>query len=94
MRKKELLKKLREYQYWRKGADIPIMPPSEVTRVIDSAITVIEKSDTSKANAVLFKKEVIDKLHITVGALILDGYDEFDSCVKYVNDLIRELDEN
>lgn len=94
MRKKELLKKLREYQSWRKGADIPMMPPSEVTRMIDSAITVIEKSDTSKANAVLFKKEVIDKLHITVGAMILDGYDEFDSCVKYVNDLIRELDEN
>lgn len=94
MRKKELLKKLREYQSWRKGADIPMMPPSEVTRMIDSAITVIEKSDTSKANAVLFKKEVIDKLHITVGAMILDGYDELDSCVKYVNDLIRELDEN
>lgn len=37
---------------------------------------------------------MIDKLHITVGAIILDGYDEFDSCVKYVNDLIRELDEN
>lgn len=42
----------------------------------------------------LFRKEVIDKLHITVGAMILDGYDELDSCVKYVNDLIRELDEN
>lgn len=94
MRKKELLKKLREYQSWRKGADIPMMSPSEVTRTIDSAITVIEKSDTSKANAVLLKKEVIDKLHITVGAIILDGYDEFDSCVKYVNDLIRELDED
>lgn len=94
MRKKELLKKLREYQSWRKGADIPMMSSSEVTRMIDSAITVIEKSDTSKANAVLFKKEVIDKLHITVGALILDGYDELDACVKYVNDLIRELDEN
>ena len=55
---------------------------------------MIEKSDTSKANSVLFKKKVIDKLHITVGAMILDGYDELDSCVKYVNDLIRELDEN
>ena len=94
MREKILLDNLREYQYWRKGADIPMMPPSEVTRMIYSAITVIEKSDTSKANAVLFKKEVIDKLHITVGAMILDGYDELDSCVKYVNDLIRELDEN
>lgn len=94
MRKKELLKKLREYQSWRKGADIPMMPPSEVTRIIDSAITVIEKSDTSKVNALLFKKEVIDKLHITVGAMILDGYDECDSCVKYINELICELNEN
>lgn len=94
MRKKELLKKLREYQSWRKGADTPMIQPSELTRIIDSAITVIEKSDTSKVNAVLFRKEVIDKLHITVGAMILDGYDELDSCVKYVNDLIRELDEN
>ena len=94
MRKKELLKKIREYQSWRKGADIPMMSPSEVTRMIDSAIRVIEKSDTSKANSVLFKKEVIDKLHITVGAMILDGYDELDSCVKYINDLIRELDED
>lgn len=94
MRKKELLKKLREYQYWRKGADIPMMSPSEVTRMIDSAITVIEKSDTSKVNALLFKKEVIDKLHITVGAMILDGYDECDSCIKYVNQLISELNEN
>ena len=94
MRKKELLKKMREYQSWRKGADIPMMLPSEVTRIIDSAITVIEKSDTSKVNALLFKKEVIDKLHITVGAMILDGYDECDSCVKYINELICELNEN
>lgn len=93
MKKKELLKKMREYQSWRKGADIPMMSPSEVTRMIDSAITVIEKSDTSKANAVMLKKEVIGKLRITVGAMILDGYDELDSCVKYVNDLIRELDQ-
>lgn len=94
MREKILLDNLREYQSWRKGADIPMMPPSEVTRIIDSAITVIEKSDTSKVNALLFKKEVIDKLHITVGAMILDGYDECDSCVKYVNELICELNEN
>lgn len=94
MREKILLDNLREYQSWRKGADIPMMSPSEVTRMIDSAITVIEKSDTSKVNALLFKKEVIDKLHITVGAMILDGYDECDSCVKYINELICELNEN
>ena len=24
--------------------------------------------------------------------MILDGYDEYDSCVKYVNELIKELE--
>lgn len=42
---------------------------------------------------VISRKHVIDKLHILVGAMILDGYDEFDSCVKYVNELIKELEE-
>lgn len=41
---------------------------------------------------VISRKYVIDKLHILVGAMILDGYDEFDSCVKYVNELIKELE--
>lgn len=41
---------------------------------------------------VISRKHVIDKLHILVGAMILDGYDEFDSCVKYVNELIKELE--
>lgn len=41
---------------------------------------------------VISRKHVIDKLHILVGSMILDGYDEFDSCVKYVNELIKELE--
>jgi hypothetical protein len=40
----------------------------------------------------IYKKQVIDKLHILIGAMILDGYDEYDSCVKYVNELIKELE--
>lgn len=34
----------------------------------------------------IYKKQVIDKLHILIGAMILDGYDE------YVNELIKELE--
>lgn len=40
----------------------------------------------------IYRKQVIDKLHILIGAMILDGYDEYDSCVKYVNELIKELE--
>lgn len=36
--------------------------------------------------------DISKQLHILVGAMILDGYDEYDSCIKYVNDFIKELE--
>ena len=36
--------------------------------------------------------DISKQLHILVGAMILDGYDENDSCIKYVNDFIKELE--
>lgn len=51
-----------------------------------------ETCDNVPVIDVISRKHVIDKLHILVGAMILDGYDEFDSCVKYVNELIKELE--
>lgn len=45
MKKKELLNGLRDYQKWRKGADTEMPDPKDITRLIDSAITVIEKAD-------------------------------------------------
>lgn len=92
MKKKELLSELRYYQDWRKGSDTPQPSPGHVTKIIDSAITVIEKANTQQVDSALFKKKVIDKLHITAGAMILDGYEPEDSCVKYINDLIKELE--
>ena len=40
----------------------------------------------------LTDKNIIDKIKIYRGAMILDGYDEFDSCVKYMDELIKEIE--
>lgn len=43
--------------------------------------------------ATCMKKEIAEQLHIVVGAMILDGYDEYDYCVKFVNEYIKELED-
>lgn len=53
MKKKELLNGLRSYQKWRKGAETEMPDPKFVTRLIDSAITVIEKADKFNVNTIL-----------------------------------------
>lgn len=46
-----------------------------------------------KANIVITSLiwDIIDEVEITKGAMILDGYDEEDSCIHYMNGLIKEL---
>ena len=92
MNKKELLEGLRYYQNWRKGSDIQMLNSAEVTRYIDSAISVVEVTGTKLVNQALLRKNIIDKIKITRGAMILDGYDEFDSCVKFMDGLIKEIE--
>lgn len=92
MNKKELLEGLRYYLKWRKGADIQMLNWAKVTRYIDSAISVVEVTGTKLVNQALLRKNIIDKIKITRGAMILDGYDEFDSCVKFIDELIKEVE--
>ena len=92
MNKKDLLKGLRTYEKWRKGADIEPPTPKEVTRYIDSAISVVEVTGTKLVNQALLRKNIIDKIKITRGAMILDGYDELDSCIKFIDELIKEVE--
>ena len=92
MNKKELLKGLRTYEAWRKGAEIEPPTPKEVTKYIDSAISVVEITGTKLVNRALYLKDIIDKVKITRGAMILDGYDEYDSCIKYMDELIEEIE--
>ena len=91
MNKKELLNGLRYYQKWRKGGDCEMPYPKDVTRYIDSAISIVEITNTKLVNHALYRKEIIEKLKVTRGAMILDGYEPEDSCIKFMNDLIKEL---
>ena len=91
MNKKELLNGLRYYQKWRKGGDCEMPYPKDVTRYIDSAISVIEKTNLQTVNAAIYRKELRDKVISTKGAMILDGYEPEDSCIKFMNELIDEL---
>lgn len=91
MNKKELLNGLRYYQKWRKGVDCKMPDPKDVTRYIDSAISIVEITNTKLVNHALYRKEIIEKLKVTRGAMILDGYEPEDSCIKFMNDLLKEL---
>lgn len=91
MNKKELLDGLRYYQKWRKGGDCEMPYPKDVTRYIDSAISVIEKTSLQTVNAAIYRKELRDKVIYTKVAMILDGYEPEDSCIKFMNELIDEL---
>ena len=92
MNKKELLKGLRYYQKWRKGANIEQPKTKDVTKYIDSAISVVEVAGTKLVNQALLRKNIIDKIKVTRGAMILDGYDDYDSCIKYMDELIEEIE--
>ena len=66
-------------------------PPKESIQAFDSAISVIEKTNLQTINAAIYRKELRDKVIYTKGAMILDGYEPEDSCIKFMNDLINEL---
>ena len=66
-------------------------PPNESIQAFDSAISVIEKTNLQTVNAAIYRKELRDKVISTKGAMILDGYEPEDSCIKFMNDLIDEL---
>ena len=66
-------------------------PPKESIQAFDSAISVIEKTNLQTVNAAIYRKELRDKVIYTKGAMILDGYEPEDSCIKFMNDLIDEL---
>ena len=66
-------------------------PPKESIQAFDSAISVIERTSLQTVNAAIYRKELRDKVIYTKGAMILDGYEPEDSCIKFMNELIDEL---
>ena len=88
MDKKELLSHMRTLRECIRNSTTP---PKESIQAFDSAISVIEKTNLQTVNAAIYRKELRDKVISTKGAMILDGYEPEDSCIKFMNELIDEL---
>ena len=88
MNKKQLLSHMRTLRDCIRKS---IVPPTESIHAFDSAISVIEKTNLQTVNAAIYRKELRDKVIYTKGAMILDGYEPEDSCIKFMNELIDEL---
>ena len=88
MDKRQLLNNLRTLRDCIRNSTAP---PKECIQSFDSAISVIEKTNMQTVNAAIYRKELRDKVISTKGAMILDGYEPEDSCIKFMNDLIKEL---
>ena len=88
MNKKQLLSLMRTLRDCIRHSTTP---PKESIQAFDSAISVIEKTNLQTVNAAIYRKELRDKVISTKGAMILDGYEPEDSCIKFMNDLINEL---
>lgn len=84
MNKRQLLNNLRTLRDCIRKSTTP---PKESIQAFDSAISVVEKTSLQTVNAAIYRKELI----YTKGAMILDGYEPEDSCIKFMNDLIKEL---
>ena len=52
------------------------------------------ESIVSSVENIPLKTKFLNDLKITRGAMILDGYDCYDSCVKYMNELIEKYERN
>ena len=88
MNKKQLLSHMRTLRDCTRNSTTP---PKESIQAFDSAISVIEKTNLQTVNAAIYRKELRDKVIYTKGAMILDGYEPEDSCIKFMNELIDEL---
>ena len=49
----------------------------------------MDENSINLAKAII--NDIIDEVAITKGAMILDGYDEEDSCIHYMNGLVKDL---
>ena len=88
MNKRQLLNNLRTLRDCIRSSTTP---PKESIQAFDSAISVIEKTNLQTVNAAIYRKELRGKIIATKGAMILDGYEPEDSCIKFMNELIDEL---
>lgn len=72
---------------WKERETCPI----ENVRIYVAEQAVILAETEAYEQLEALKQKAVDRASITMGAMILDGYEPEDSCVKYVQELIEEL---
>lgn len=60
-------------------------------RFEDRGVLYQETQNDFKAGANYLKSLLLEKLQVYKGAMILDGYDPEDACIKFMNELIEEI---
>lgn len=72
---RDSIETLRQYNRWRRGADIPQPKPVEIGEAIDAAIEEIRTLREANAALVLWKGEITSR-RIAMGLPFPDDYDE------------------
>lgn len=57
----------------------------------EKLIKAINNNENTNVIITSLLSDIVDEVEITKGAMILDGYDEEDTCIHYMNGLIKEL---
>lgn len=60
-------------------------------RFEDRGVLYQETQNDFKAGANWLKSLLLEKLQVYKGAMILDGYEPEDSCIKFMNELIEDI---
>lgn len=60
-------------------------------RFEDRGVLYQETQNDFKAGANWLKSLLLEKLEVYKGAMILDGYEPEDACIKFMNELIEEI---
>jgi hypothetical protein len=80
---------LHNLQRWRKGADIQMPEPREVSFHLDNILRLLRDL---RYHGIVSKAEVLKQVNIHKGAMIFDGYDIYESCIKYMNELEEKIE--
>jgi hypothetical protein len=75
---------LHNLQRWRKGADIQMPEPKEVSFHLDNILRLLRDL---RYHGIVSKAEVLKQVNIHKGAMIFDGYEVNESCIKYMEEL-------
>ena len=59
---------------------------------IDGEDQIVKFSSDFSPKNVKLEQKILNDLRITKGAMILDGYECYDSCIKYMDELIKKYE--